>query len=279
MKIGLVLEGGGMRGAYTAGVLDCFIDNGIVVDKVYGVSAGAINAASYISKQKGRNIVFWRDHLSNKKTGNFKNLFKTGFYFKNAHNDEDSCVEKLDVNTFNESSIEFEAVVTNVKTGEAEYMLVDDAKRVDDIVIASGSLPMFSRFIEIDGNHYLDGGLADSIPTKRAIEDGMDKVIVVLTQHKGYVKNPSKSYKIAKFKYRRYPKLVETIKNRHIMYNNQLKYTYSLNDEKSLIIQPKKPVEISRLEKDKEKINELYHDGYNDAQERINEIKEFIEKC
>ena len=275
MMVGLILEGGGTRGIYTAGVLDCFMDNGIIVDKCYGVSAGAINGASYVSNQKGRSLVFWRDWVSNKKYGNLKNLMKTGMYFIKT---DEIDFEDLDKEAFSSSSIELEIGLTDVNTGECEYIEIEDADEVDDLVTASAALPMFSRFNLINGKHYLDGGITDSIPCKRAFDDGMDKVICVLTQHKGFVKKKTKSYSIVRIKYRRYPKLVKAIKNRHIMYNEQLDYVYSLKKDKCLIIQPKKRVEVKRLEKDKAKLEELYNQGYNDAKEKIEEIKKFLKK-
>lgn len=275
MMVGLVLEGGGSRGIYTAGVLDCFMDHGIVVDKCYGVSAGAINGASYISNQRGRSHHFWKNCVSNKKYGNIKNLLKTGHYFVETSEVE---VEALDEEAYNSSNIGFEICLTNVDTGKCDYIEIKDAKDVDMMVAASASLPIFSRFNHIDGNYYLDGGVTDSIPCKRAFDDGMDKVICVLTQHKGYVKKRTKSYSLAKVKYRRYPKLVEAIGNRHNMYNEQLEYVYNLDSSKCILIQPKKPVEVNRLEKDKEKLEDLYKQGYNDALEKIENIKSFINK-
>ena len=271
--IGLVLEGGGSRGIYTAGVLDCFMDHGIVVDKCYGISAGGINGASYVSSQRGRSLHFWKNCVSDKRYGNIKNLVKTGMYFVET---PEVKLEPLDKEAFNKSKTRLEIGVTCVETGTCDYLEVEDAEEVDALVTASAALPIVSRFKLIRGKYYLDGGLTDSIPCKRAIDDGCDKVICVLTQHKGFVKKKSKSYVISKIKYRRYPKLVEAMGKRHEMYNEQLEYIYSLDSSKCLLIQPNQPVKVDRLEKDKEKLQSLYDEGYNDALKRIEEIKAFI---
>ena len=273
MKIGLVLEGGGSRGIYTAGVLDCFMDHGVVVDKCYGISAGGINAASYVSSQRGRSLHFWKECVSDKRYGNMKNLMKTGMYFINT---PDVYLEPLDKEAFANSKTKLEIGVTCVETGKCDYFEVSDPNEVDAFITASAALPIVSRFNMIRGKYYLDGGLSDSIPCKRAIDDGCDKVICILTQHKGFVKKKTKSYGFVRLKYRRYPNLVKAIGNRHNMYNEQLEYVYNLDSSKCFIIQPKEPVEVSRLENDKEKLQKLYDEGYKDALDKINEIKSFI---
>lgn len=271
--IGLVLEGGGTRGIYTAGVLDCFMDRGIVVDKCYGISAGGINGASYVSNQRGRSLHFWKECVTDKRYGNVRNLLKTGMYFIET---PEVKLEPLDKEAFNNSKMKFEIGVTCVETGVCDYIEIEDADEVDELVTASASLPIFSRFSLIKGKYYLDGGLSDSIPCKRALTDGCDKVICILTQHKGFVKKKTKSYPLVKAKYRRYPKLVEAIGKRHEMYNEQLAHIYSLDPSMCLVIQPKEPVEVDRLEKNKDKLMKLYEEGYQDALSRIEEIKAFI---
>lgn len=278
-KIALVLEGGGMRGAYTAGVIDCLIKNNIEVDVCYGVSAGAINACSYISKQYGRSFAILT-HDPKGKMGSLKKLFKTGNYLDNdfLYDILPNEVYPLDKKTFDKSKTKFYAVLTNVETGEAEYPLIKDMDKDNILIRASASLPIVSRFVPIDNNWYLDGGLVDSIPVKKAFDDGADKCLVILTRQNGYIKKKSSSLWLVKIKYHRYPKLVEAIRERHNIYNKTLEYIKNKKEEKKcLVIQPKEPVKVGRLEKDINKIKKLYDDGFNDALEMMDQIKKFVQ--
>ncbi|MBE6123919.1 MAG: patatin family protein [Erysipelotrichaceae bacterium] len=279
-KVALVLEGGGMRGSYTAGVIDCFIKHDILVDNCYGVSAGAINACSYISRQYGRSFAILT-HNPEKKMGSLRKLFSTGNYLDNdfLYDVLPNEVYPLDKKTFDESKTNLFVVLTNVETGKAEYPKINNLDEQNIYVRASASLPIVSRFVPINNNWYLDGGMADSIPVKKAFDDGNEKCIVVLTRQKGYVKKKSSSIGIVKIKYRHYPKLVEAIKERHNIYNETLSYIENKVEEgKCLVIQPKTPVNVGRLEKDINKIKKLYEDGFNDALEMVDEIKKFIKK-
>lgn len=282
-KTGLVLEGGGMRGAFTTGVLDFFLDS---LDKEFsfhscmGVSAGAIHACSFLSKQKGRGFETNIDYLEDEQYGSFKNLIKTGDLF-----DAEFCYKTIpeelnpyDYKTFEENPTDFYAVVTNCRTGEAEYKKIKDMHKGIYFVRASGSLPLVSRTVWIQKQPYLDGGIADSIPIKKSEELGNEKNVVVLTRDREYRKGPNKLIPMAYLRYgKEFPKLVEQMKNRHIRYNETLEYLYQEEEKGNVfIICPKEPVEIGRIEKDKEKLKELYQHGYNTAGKQYEELKKFL---
>ena len=279
VDIGLIVEGGGMRGVYTAGVLDYFMERNLYFDDCYAVSAGACHVCSYLSKQKGRSIKVVLDYINDKRYCSVSSLIKTGDMFgaKMLYDTIPNELELYDYNEFDKFKGNFYSVVTNCESGKAEYMNVKDMKRDIIAVRASSSLPLISRIVDIDGGKYLDGGLADSIPLKKSIEDGHKKNVVILTRDKEYKKKESRFLSIFKFKYKKYPNLIDSIENRHKMYNETLDYI----DEKEkqgevFVIRPKHTVTIGRLEKDKEKLKVLYDEGYNDAKEQYEELMKFI---
>ena len=184
-KVCLVLEGGGNRGVYTAGVLDAFLDNGIVIPNVYGVSAGALNAISYLSKQKGRSLQISKDYFRSQECVNFKRVLR-GKSIVNLDYLFSETAETIDLEEFNKNE-NFIAVSTNVVTGAPVYKKIDDYKKDIQYIKASASLPIFSKIVEVDSLKLLDGGISDSIPVVKALADGFDKVIVVLTRDKNFV--------------------------------------------------------------------------------------------
>lgn len=278
-KIGLILEGGGMRGIYTAGVLDFFIEKDIEVDCVIGVSAGSCHGASYLSKQLKRSYNVTVDYLKHKDYLSFRNLIKTGsmfgmdFIFNKIPNE----LNVYDYDTFNKSKTKFIAVTTNCETGKAEYFQLKDLNKDIPYMQASSSIPMFSNIVEVNGYKLLDGGVADSIPIEYAIKNGYKKNIVILTRDETYEKGQQKFIPIIKRKYKKYPKLIESIENRHINYNRSLKRLKELEkNNEVLIIRPKNPVKISQVEKNISKLTSLYEDGYNDAKALYSNIIDFI---
>lgn len=280
-KTSLVLEGGGMRGTYTAGVLDFFMEKGLDFSSVYGVSAGALNAANFVSKQPKRGARVLINYLDDERYSGKNYLIKTGDYFNidfvynTIPNDLDPC----DYETFKNNPIKFYSVVSNVVTGKPEYLYVSDLKNQIDLVRASASLPLLSNIVEIDRHKYLDGGICDSIPLHKSILDGNEKNVVVLTQHRGFVKKQARNLALSRVTYRKYPKFVEAMEMRHLMYNNEIKYAYQMEEKgKAFIIQPQTPVKIGRLEKDKSKLWELYAYGYKDAQANYEKLMEYLEK-
>ena len=281
IEAGLVVEGGGMRGVYTAGVLDYFMEKNLYFDDCYGVSAGACHISSYVSKQIGRSIKVTLDYINDKRYCSVNSLIKTGDMFgvEMLYDLIPNKLELYDYDTFNKFKGNFYSVVTNCKTGKAEYMKIKDMKKDIIAVRASSSLPLLSRIVEINGKEYLDGGITDSIPIKKSIKDGHKKNVVILTRDKTYRKSKPKFLSLLKFKYKKYPNLVKAIENRYKMYNETLDF---IEEEKAknkvFIIQPKLPVKISRIEKDKDKLKELYDQGYEDAKELYEDLMKFLEE-
>lgn len=280
-EAGLVLEGGGMRGLYTAGVLDYFIDKGIYFRNCYGVSAGATQGCSYISKQRGRAYKIFTKYMQDKRYASFGNLLKEGNYFGKDFSlkkipDE---LEPYDYDTFKNSGINFYAVATNCRTGAPEYLKIEDMrKEVDmDKVWASCSLPLLSKNVHIENEEYLDGGVADSIPVVKAIKDGNKKVVLILTRDINYRKKPNKLISVIKLKYRKYPKFVSVMEKRHSIYNKTLKRIQKLENEgKIFVIRPKTEVKIGRLEKDTQKMIDLYNAGYNEAKDCFESLIRYL---
>lgn len=278
----LVLEGGGMRGFYTAGVLDFFLDKKVEFDFIIGVSAGACTACSYISKQRGRNLHAFGDYLLDRDYMGVVRWLRTGYFF-NYDFIFDRIPNQLcpfDYKTFNEYPGKFYTVATNIETGEADYHLTTNLRLPTDMgyLSASMSLPLISKPIEIDNKKLLDGGVADSIPVKKAMELGNEKSVVVLTQDASFKKQPNNLLPIIEKYYADYPKLIEKIKNRHIDYNNTLNLIHLLEATgKCFVIQPSTPVTISRIELDHKKMERLYLQGYHDAENAYKKMINFLE--
>lgn len=281
LDAGLILEGGGMRGVYTAGVLDFFMDAGIRIAHCYGVSAGAVNATNYLSKQRGRTFQTTVRYINEKCYCSIQNLLTTGDFFGAdfIYNRIPNALDPFDYDTFQKSDSHMIAVVTNVVTGLPEYKPLIDLRTQMQWLRASCSLPLISKILELDGEKYLDGGITDSIPLAKSMGDGNGKNIVILTQHNGYHKYPEHSKALVNgVRYARYPQMQKAIKQRHLMYNCQLELV--AEQEKlgsALVIRPKAPVTISRLEKKVDKLTAFYEQGYEDAKEKLDEIMRFLE--
>lgn len=278
-KIGLVLEGGGHRGIYTAGVLDTFAENKISFDGIMGVSAGCVHGASFLSGQIGRSIRYTTKYCDNSNYMGIGSLITTGNFFneKFCYYDLPETLDPFDNDSFDKNQTQFFAVCTDVKTGSAIYHECETLKGEKiKWLQASASMPLVSKIIKIDDNLLLDGGIADSIPIKKMQELGFEKNIVILTQEAGYRKNPNSLLPIIKLVYKKYPKLIEAIENRHIIYNQQLEF---LEEQEKLgnviIIRPSEKPTASRTEKDKEKILETYNLGKKDALSIIKNIIEY----
>lgn len=265
-KAGLVLEGGGMRGIFTIGVLDNFMDRGIRFPYVVGVSAGACNALSYLSGQRGRAKFSNIDMLDKYHFIGFRHLVTKGNIM-----DFDLLFHKLpeeiypyDYQALARSSERFEAVTTSCITGKACYFEEkNDPKRVIDIVKASSTLPFVCPISYVDGEPMLDGGVADSIPIERAVSQGFDNNLVVLTRNRGYRK-PDKPTRVPFFMYRKYPSAKEAIRSRNAMYNRQMELVERMEDEgRVIVLRPQKPIEVERMERDTNKMLALYQEGYD----------------
>ena len=269
-----------MRGMYTVGALDCLMKNNIKVDGIVGVSAGALFGINYKSKQPGRALRYNLKYCKKKNYMGFYSLITTGDIMNKKF-----CFDKLiheldpiDYDTFKNSPEDFWAVVTNMDSGKAEYIKVDDLTKQDQVeaLRASGSMPFVSKPIEINGNKYLDGGTADSIPIDKIMELGYDKIIVILTRTAGYRKEKGNTT-LAKLKYKKYPNFIKTIEDRYLMYNDELDKISKLeNDNKIFVIRPSRKVNIKRIEKNSKRIQEMYDLGVEDMEKSIEKLKEYI---
>lgn len=278
MKTALVLEGGAMRGIYTAGVLDVFMDNNIEFDGVIGVSAGAIHGCSYVAKQNGRSIRYYKKYCRDKRFMSFYSLITTGSLVGEqfCYHDIPDELDPFDHESFRSSETDFYAVCTDIEKGKPVYALCDDLKTQMDYLLASASMPMVSRIVEAGGRKLLDGGVTDSIPLRAAQKLGYDRIVVVQTREEGYVKSPEGNF-ISDNMYRKYPEMARAIRERHNMYNSQLRYVEELEKDGEIIaLRPSRYVNIGRMEKNVNTIEEMYQLGRTDAESRIAEIKEFI---
>lgn len=278
-KIGLVLEGGGLRGIFTAGVLDFFLEKNIEFDGCIGVSAGACHACSYLCKQHKRAYNVSVDYLDDKRYCSFYSLIKTGDLFgvDFVYGEIPDVLNPIDNETYLEGNTEFQAVITNCRTGEAEYPYVKDMKKDVDYVRASSSLPFLSRMVKIDGELYLDGGISDAIPIKKSIENGNTKNIIIMTRDKNYRKKQSNLGKISAIRYKKYPKLVELMNTRFSRYNETLEYIYEQEKKGNVfIIQPEKPLNLGRIEKNREKLTNVYNEGHKEAEKRYEAMIKYL---
>lgn len=268
MSRGLVLEGGGLRGIFTAGVLDCFMDKGLYFDTAIGVSAGTVHGCSYQARQKGRAFRVGTSYLNDPRYCSVYSLITTGDLFG-----ADFCyrvipdlLDRIDYAAFRENPMRFYATVTDVENGKAVYKELTDPIRQIDWIRASASLPIISRKVKIDGKYYLDGGCADSIPYLKSIHLGNEKNVVVLTRESGYRKEQSSMQPVIAAEYRHYPAFVEVNANRHLDYNRTLELLEQ--DEaagKVFVIRPPYDLDIGRVEKNLDKMRTAYQVGYDET--------------
>ncbi len=279
-KYGLVLEGGGMRGMFTVGVLDFFLEKNIEFKEIMGVSAGACHATSFISKQKGRAKKISLDYLNDKRYFGLQSLLKTGDFFGAdfIYNVVPNQLNKFDYDTFNKSKTKLITCVTNIKTGCAEYLELKDSRKDMDYVRASASLPILSKNVVINDQQYLDGGISDAIPIKEMLNRKMKKVVVVLTRDEKYYKKQSKLSKLYEMKYKEYPELIKVLNNRHKVYNDTIRF---IKEQEKLgnifVIRPNYPFKVSRVEKNREKLKIAYKQGYEKAALVYNDMKKYLE--
>lgn len=280
MKVGLVLEGGGMRGVYTVGVLDAMLEQQCYTDYVIGVSAGAANGVSYVSRQKGRALKTNLDFLGDKRYLSLSNYIRTKSLFGMdfIFNEIPDKLMPFDYEAFQASPCEFKVGVTNVLTGETEYFGKEAMNGECTVLRASASIPLFSPVVDFRGKKYLDGATSDSIPVKKALADGCDKLIVVLTRERGFVKPPEsfKAIYTRAFK-KTYPEMINVLNNRHIMYNETLRFIEALEKEgRAIVIAPRASLGISRFEKKKEKLMGCYDLGKEDFNAKKAQIDEWL---
>ena len=280
MKTGLIMEGGAMRGMFTAGVLDVLMENGLVTDGAIGVSAGAVFGCNYKSHQIGRVIRYNIEYCNDKRYASFKNLVKTGNLYS-----EQFCYhevpEKLD--PFNEaafaaSPMDFFVVCTDVKTGEPIYHKCRKGDAEDVLWMeASASMPLAAKIVKIGHYGLLDGGVADSIPVRFFESIGYKRNLIILTQPKGYIKKKNKFLPAIRAKYFRYPAFVEAVADRHERYNETLSYISMLEQAgKDYVIRPPIPLEIGAMERDPAQLRRVYETGRAVAQIQVEKIRDFL---
>lgn len=282
-NIGLVLEGGALRGLYTCGVLDFFMEKNIWLDYSIGVSAGACNGVSYVSKQKERSRRININYVDDKRYLSFRNLLKekSVFGIDFAYNQLPNVLDPFDYKCFFDSKEDFTIVATDCITGKPVYFNKSHFKEDKDDILtairASSSMPFLAPVVHYNELALLDGGISDPIPVRKAEADGNEKNIIVLTRNRGYRKKPFRLGWAAKKLYSKYPGIIKAMEERYSVYNDTLDYIENLEREnKAFVIAPSKPIEVGRLEKNKDKLAALYENGYRDAEEKYEEILKFI---
>ncbi|MBE7051239.1 MAG: patatin family protein [Ruminococcaceae bacterium] len=281
--LGLIVEGGANRTYYSIGVLDAFIDNNIKTDVLVGVSAGIANATSYVSGQKGRSLEIGMKYIPDKRYMGAKYMFKKGnqsYYNRDFIFDEiPNKLLPFDYDSFNKFEGTAYAVITNIETGEPEYVLLDGNDKKWSVIQASCALPIIFPPIEINGKKYLDGGCADPLPVNFALSKGCDKLIAILTREETYTKETESDVKMSTFVYRKYDKFSKALEKRSKVYNESRNHIYKLRDEgKAFVFSPKNTNGWKRNEKKPHMLKHMYDEGYSDAVELMDKLEEFINK-
>ena len=281
MKLGLVLEGGASRTVFSCGVMDVLLEENIIADMVIGTSAGIAFGVSYASMQRERNLHLAAEYMGDKRYMGLRHLFnrknKSYYNMQFVYDDVPNIHLPFDWNAFKNFKGEVLGVCTNVETGKAEYLPVSRTDRTLPVLRASCALPLLFPLINIGGKDYLDGGIADSIPYKYALDNGCDKIIVVLTRERGYVKHTGKSVKIAEKIYKKYPELVKAMDERAVNYNNQIKELRTLErDGKVFVIEPVTTMGVKRTEGNRDKLLPLYYHGVSVARDNVNALKSYL---
>ena len=281
-KIGLVVEGGGMKCAYNAGILDVFLDHQITFDYCIGVSGGAGNVASFVAGQRGRNIRFFTEHIHSPQYFGVKSLLKTGnlFGLQYIYGDLTNSTGKdpLDFLAIMKNPAEYEVAATNAVTGKAEYFGKEDMKQ-DDYrpIMASSAIPAACLPVEINGVPYYDGGISDAIPVRRALEKGCDRIVVILSKQRDYVRKPQGMRFLYSTLCRKYPKIIEDIDRRHITYRENLQEVFDLEKKgKAFVFAPSEHVKVGTYSMDEKTERILYDLGMKDFAERQEELKDFL---
>ncbi len=271
-----------MRGAFTAGVLDFFLEKNMKFPYVIGASAGANNGANFVAEQHERSKRIFIKHSQDKRYMGLNRVIKEKSYISMnfLFHDLPYEIDPFDFNTFASSETEFKVVVTECKTGMPKYLSHKDYDPeffIKKVLRASSSLPLLCPPVYINGKCYLDGGISDSIPIRKAIADGYKNNVLILTRDKSYRKKPSKLQRVLKFKYRKYPNLIEIIQRRHIRYNEKLKYIEKLQNKNQIFVfRPEEEINIQVLENDPDEMLELYQRGYQIATEGFANLKHWL---
>ena len=277
---GLVLEGGAMRGLFTAGVIDVLMENGIEFPAFVGVSAGAAFGCNYKSRQIGRALRYNKRFCRDPRYCSFRSLFKTGDVFgaQFCYHEVPNTLDTFDVKAFDENPMAFYLVASDVETGKPFYKRLD---RADDTayewIRASASMPIVSRVVELDGKKFLDGGVTDSIPLA-FMERQYDRNVVVLTRPRDYQKQPASKLWLYRLTLRKYPNMLRAVRERHLMYNEQRAHVFAQEKAgKAFVICPDKPLEVGRMEHDPEQLQKAYDTGRQTALRQLGALKRFME--
>lgn len=280
MKTGLVLEGGAMRGLFSAGVMDVLMEHQIAFDGAIGVSAGAAFGCNYKSRQPGRVIRYNTEYARDPRYCSLRSLFKTGDLFGAdfCYHELPNKLDPFDTEAFQQNPMEFYVVCTDVLTGEAVYQkcgIADD--EYFEWLRASASMPLVSRTVEIGGRRMLDGGIADSIPLRYFEQIGYNKILVILTQPEGYRKKKNKALPLIRLSFRQYPKMVEALEKRHKKYNDTLAYVKKREREGAvLVLRPQDSLSIGRVEHNPERMRQVYDCGRKVALQSLEQIEAFL---
>ena len=279
MKKGLVLEGGAMRGLFTAGIIDVMMEAGLEPDGLIGVSAGAAFGCNYKSRQPGRVIRYNTRFAHDKRFCSWQSWLKTGDLY-NAQFGYHRIPAELDVFdnvTFNSNPMAFYVVCTDVLTGKAIYKRLDKSNHLTyDWIRASASMPLASKVVELEGQKVLDGGVADSIPLEYFESIGYQRNVVILTQPQGFVKKPNRLMPLMRIALRKYPNMIQALDTRHVMYNAQLEYVSEAERTgRALVIRPDSPLPIGHISHDEEEMFRVYEMGRDMGQRKLKEIQQF----
>jgi len=282
MKKGLVLEGGAMRGLFTAGIIDVMMEAGVEPDGLIGVSAGAAFGCNYKSRQPGRVIRYNTRFAKDPRYSGLRSLIKSGDYFNAefGYHIVPKQYDIFDVETFDKNPMEFIVVCTDVLTGEAVYHKMDHVS-FDELewLRASASMPLASKVVEVGGRKLLDGGVADSIPLEYFERIGYDRNVVILTQPQGFVKEPNKLMPLMKIGLRKYPNMIKALATRHLMYNRELKYVREAEREgRCLVIRPEEKIPIGHISHDPDEMRHVYEIGRALGERKLKNIKAFYER-
>ncbi|WP_180270667.1 patatin-like phospholipase family protein [Sporanaerobium hydrogeniformans] len=283
-KIGLIVEGGGMRGAYTAGVLDAFDDHHLFFPYIVAVSAGANTVCSYLSKQKERNNRIYTEWITDKRFIHVNNLFKEGCYFGMQFLFEELPLnlDPFDFETFKKAKNIFKVGTTHCKTGKAVYfepLRCEKQLDTNHLLQASSSLPLIAKPVLINGDYYLDGGIVDAIPIEQSIKDGNTHHVIVLTRNASYRKKPSTSMsRLAKLGLKQYPEIAEALRVRHLRYNATLDKLERLEKEgKVFVFRPQAPLKVDRYEKNPVKLKALFKQGYDETVSNLSQYTKWLD--
>lgn len=281
MKTGLILEGGAMRGMFTCGVLDVFMENDIGFDGAAGISAGAVFGCNFKSKQIGRAVRYNKKYCNDPRYCSVRSLIKTGDLYgvDFCYRELPDVLDPFDRTAFRDNPMEFYMGATDVKTGKCVYHKCTDGGETDiKWMQASASMPMVSKPVSVDGYLLLDGGITDAVPYRYMESIGYNRNVIVLTQPDGYTKKKSSALPLIRLTMRKYPAVVKAMSLRHEMYNRQMEEIKEREQSSSsFVIRPPEPLGISRTEKDPNELERVYQLGRKEAEVALPDIKLFLE--